>query len=552
LNPIRFSANAARLTKIITVLGRNGFLEFLEQIEVPQSWISRLVPARTERLNVWQRIRVTAEELGPVFVKFAQIVSTRADVLPEPLIEELKRLRDQVKPAPWEQMRPVLERELKGPVEEVFAEFNQTPVAAGSIAQVYCARLRSGEAVAIKAQRPGLRKEIKADLEILHWFAVKMQQHLPELRAYDLPSVVHEAGDSMLHELDFTIEARNTAYFNTTNPEPTEVFSPKVFEHLSTKRVLVLEWIDGITPGAAPLPPGLGAKLAQAGGRSVFHQIMLGGFFHADPHTGNLFVTADGRLCIIDWGMAGQLTRNMRYFLADLFAGIAEQNPEKVVQVVLANATTKRRVDRSRLEKEISIMLRKYPRFDAESGAFGHIMLELLYIFGSNGIRLARDYTLLAKAVLSFEEAGRTLDPAFDIRSCAEPFLKKLGLERWHPQTVASLFYWDWRVAIRNAREIPGTVVRLLRNLEEGEASINFVHRGLDGLRESFEHGVNRLVMAIIIAATLLSSSLIISRASEDTSSLLYWLGEGGFVLSMVLGFWLLYEIIRHGRRPPK
>jgi ubiquinone biosynthesis protein len=331
---------------------------------------------------------------------------------------------------------------------------------------------------------------------------------------------------------------------------PSEIFAPKVFEDLSTKRLLVLEWIDGTAPGAAQLPPGLGAKLAQVGARSTFQQIMLDGFFHADPHTGNMFVTLDDRLCLIDWGMTGQLTRNMRYFLADLFAGIASQNPEKVVQVVLANAITKRRVDSVRLEKEISIMLRKYPRFDADSGAFGHILIDLLYIFGSNGIRLARDYTLLAKAVLAVEEAGKVLDPGFDIRPCAQPFLNKLNVERWHPKTLTKMMYWEWRVALRNAREIPGAMARLLRNLEEGEFGINFVHRGLDGLRESFEHGINRLVMAIIIAATLLSSSLIISRATEGTmGTFLYQLGEWGFVFALVLGFWLLYEIIRHGKK---
>jgi ubiquinone biosynthesis protein len=548
LNPIHFSANAARATKIFAVLARNGFLEFLEQIEAPSSWLSRLIPSRSARLNVWQRIRVTAEELGPVFVKFAQIVSTRADVLPEPLIEELKRLRDQVRPVPWEQMRPVLERELKGPIEEIFAEFDREPVAAGSIAQIYRARLRTGEAVALKVQRPGLRKEIKADLEILHWFALKMQEHLPELSAYDLPTVVNEAGENMLRELDFDIEARNTNHFNATNPYPTEIFSPKVYEKHSTKRLLVLEWIDGASPGAVQLAPAEGARLAHIGGRSIFHQIMLAGFFHADPHSGNLFITSDGRLCLIDWGLAGQLTRHMRYFLADVFDGIAHQDSEKVVRVVLANALTKHRVDPVRLENEISIMLLKYPRFDAASGAFGRVMLELLYIFGSNGIRLARDYSLLAKSVIAIEEVGKTLDPGFDIRSAAEPFLKELSLERWSPKTLASLFYWDVRTALRNARDIPGSVARLMRNLEEGEFSINFVHRGLDEVRESFEHGVNRLVLAIIIAATLLSSSLIISRATEDsTGSFLYTLGKFGFTAALLLGFWLLYEIIRHG-----
>ena len=550
MNPIHFSVNAARLAKILAVLGRNGFLEFLEQIEVPSSWLSRLVPTRRERLNVWQRIRVTAEELGPVFVKFAQIISTRADFLPEPLIEELKLLRNQVRPAPWEQMRPLLERELKGPIEETFDEFDQTPVAAGSIAQVYRAKLRTGEKVALKVQRPGLRKEIKSDLEIIGWFALKMQQHLPELNPYDLPAIVREAGESMMRELDFTFEARNTTHFNASNPHPEQVFSPRVFEQFTTKRLLVLDWIDGVPPEQARLSPELSARAAQNGGRSVFHQIMIAGFFHADPHTGNLFVMPDGRLCLIDWGMAGQLTRHMRYFLADLFAAIADQNPEKVVQVTLANAVTKRWVDPVKLEKEVSLMLRKYQHFDTASGDFGRIVLDLLYIFGSNGIRLARDYSLLAKAALAYEEAGKVLDPAFDLRSVAEPFLKELNLERWHPHTIASLFYWDWRTAIRQAREIPGTMMRLLRNLEEGEASINFVHRGLDELRDSFINGVNRLVLAIIIAATLLSSALIVSRVKEeDLFSFPYIFGTLGFVFAVLFGFWLLYETIRASRK---
>ncbi len=550
MNPIHFSANTVRLAKISAILVRNGFLEFLEQIEAPSSWVTRFVPARHEHLNLWQRIRVTAEDLGPVFVKFAQILSTRADFLPEPLIEELKLLRSQVRPVPWEQMRPLLAHELKGPVENIFSEFDQTPVAAGSIAQVYRARLRSGEAVAIKVQRPGLRKEIKPDLEIIGWFAQRMQQHLPELRAYDLPAIVTEAGESMMRELDFTIEARNTIHFNATNPYPHEVFSPRVFEQYTTKRLLVLDWIDGLPPEQTKLPADVRAKTAASGGRSVFHQIIIAGFFHADPHTGNLFVMPDGRLCLIDWGMAGQLTRNMRYFLADLFAAIAEQNSEKVVRVVLANAITKRRVDTVRLEKEISIVLRKYSHFEASSGAFGHIMLDLLYVFGSNGIRLARDYALLAKSVVAYEEAGKVLDPTFDIRRVAEPFLKKLSLERWHPHTIASLFYWDWRVALRNAREVPGTLMRLLRNLEEGEASINFVHRGLDGLRTSIEDGVNRLVLAIIVAAMLLSCSLIVARVDPDNlGKFPYDIAEYFFLAAILFGCWLMYETLRSHKR---
>ncbi len=547
LNPLHTLNNLVRFTEIVAVLIRNGFREFLEQIETPRSWLSKRTPLATTRLNLWQRIRVTAEELGPTVVKFAQVLSTRADVLPEPLIQELKRLRNQVKPVPWETMRPFLEHELKGPVGEIFAEFDNVPRAAGSIAQVYRARLHTGEWVAVKAQRPGLRKDMKADLEIIHWFAQKMQLHLPELRAYDLPAIVDETGENMLLELDFTIEARNAFHFNHTNPDPLEIFAPVVYDAYTTKRVLVMEWVEGVEPAQVNLPPPVRAQLAINGGRSIFRQIVLTGFFHSDPHTGNLLITADARICLIDWGQAGQLTRHMRYFLADLYSAISDDDPEKVVRVVLANAITKRRVDPVRLEKDVCLMLRKYSEEDL-GREFGRVMLDLIYVFGSNGIRLARDYTMLAKAVLAIEEVGKILDPNFDVRSVSDPYLRELNVERWHPNTIARLVYWDWRGALRHAREIPGTIVRLLRNLEEGEFGINFVHKGLDGLRTTIENGVNRLVLAIIIAATLLSSSLIVSRVSAaDLDTFPYILGKYGFVAAMLFGFWLLYETVRAG-----
>lgn len=554
LNPLHTINNLVRFTEIVAVLIRNGFREFLEQIETRPSLFAKhpslaAERAHTERLNMWQRIRVTAEDLGPTFVKFAQVLSTRADVLPEPLIRELKLLRNQVRPAPWEKIRPVLERELKGPVSEVFAEFDPIPVASGSIAQVYKARLHSGEYVAVKAQRPGLRKEMKADLEIIGWFAQKMQQHLPELRAYDLPTVVQEAGESMLLELDFTFEARNTDFFNQINPYPEKIFAPKVFAAFTTARVLVLEWVEGVEPAKVTFPQDVRARLAADGGRSVFNQIMISGFFHSDPHSGNLLITPDARIGLIDWGQAGQLTRHMRYFLADLFAAISADDPEKVVRVVMANALTKRRVDSSLLEKDVTVMLRKYAGKD-KGKELGRIILDLLYVFGFHGIRLARDYAMLAKAVLAIEEVGETLDPTFDIQSVANPFLKELNVERWHPHTLARLLYWDWRSTLRHAREIPGTIMRLMRNLEEGEFSINFVHKGLDGLRTTIENGVNRLVLAIIIAAILLSSSLIVSRVSaQDLDTFPYVLGKYGFVAAMLFGFWLLYETVRAGPR---
>ncbi len=549
MNLIHLTTNTVRIAEISTILVRNGFLEFLEQIEAPSSWFSRFVSPRHDHLNIWKRIRVTAEDLGPTFVKFAQVLSARPDVLPQPLIDELKKLRDQVRPVVWEQMRPALERELGDSIESVFAEFNSTPVASGSIGQVYRARLKSGEAVAVKIQRPGIRKEIRADFEIITWFAQQMQTRVPELRAYDLPAIVAEASDGITQELDFAIEARNADFFNSVNPHPEEIFAPKVFDAFTTKRLLVFAWVDGVAPDKITAPPEERARLAAIGGRSIFHQIFIAGFFHADPHSGNIFVTPDGRLCLIDWGLAGQLTRHMRYFLADVFSGVSNQDAEKVVQAALANAISKRRIDPVRLEKDVQMVLRKYQRDLSASENIGKVMLDLLYVFGSNGIRLARDYSLLTKAVIAIEETGKTFDPTFDINGIAQPFLRKLGLDRWSPKTLLGLAYWDLRAAVRQLRELPGGLQRLLRNLEEGETTINFVHRGLDGLRTTLEHGVNRLVLAIIIAAILLSSSLIVARVGPETSGPLYKISEYGFIFALLFGLLLLYETWRHGRK---
>lgn len=551
MNPLDFLSNAGRAKEITTTLIRYGFGDLLEQMGLPKKWIERLAPAEHQTLTFDQRVRIVCEELGTTFIKLGQFLSNRPDVLPEPLISELKLLRDKVRPTPFEEMKPVLIAELNGETEEFFSEFDPNPVACGSLGQVYWARLReTGAEVAVKVQRPNIRRTIRSDFEMIGWLARQINEHVEELRPYDPPTLVEQARLALLQELDFSLEARNAEFFNRINPHPDQIFAPRVYSRFTTSRLVVTEFVHGTTPDRMAMPPEKAVSLARIGATSAFHQIVIAGFFHADPHTGNTLLTADGRICLLDWGLAGHLTREMRYFLADLFSGIAQQNSEKVVRVASQMAERRIRVDRARLEKEVSFVLRKY---QAQSGDqilchLGLIMVDLLYVFGMNGIHLARDYSLLAKAVLTVEENGRALDPEFDIRAVAEPFLQQLTWERWNPLNIGRQTWWSVHEMLTQLRDLPGETQRLLRHLADGEVKIRMEHTGIRDLGSAMDSIANRLTVAIITAALLIGSSLVITTGVTP----LIWgypaIGILGYLSSTVFGIWLIIDIIRHSR----
>jgi len=503
-------------------------------------------------MSTWQRIRVVFEELGPTFVKFGQILSARPDLLPEPLITEFKQLRNQVTPLPWKEMEPIFLAEINGDPKTCFSSFNPAPVACGSMAQVYAAELGPENIkVAVKIQKPNIKKAIKADLEIIGWLARQVDQKVDDLKPYEIPSIVKETARGIMQELDFTIEARNATLFNTLNPEPETVFAPKVFDDFTTSRLTVTEWIEGLPPDKLAVDVDIAKRLAVMGGNSVFHQIVIAGFFHADPHGGNILVTPDHRLCFIDWGLAGLLTREMRYFLADLFSAIASMDAEKVMRTVTVKAVTKKRIDRSLLEKEVSFILRQYQARFQRNEAIGRIMFDLLYIFGKNGIQLARDYSLLAKAIISIEETGLTLDPTFDIRKIAGPYLQKLNYERWNPVNVLKSTYWSFQSHFSRLRELPGDMQRFFRHLEDGDITFTMKHEGLNRVSSAFDSGINRLVLGIIVSALLIASSMIISSTIQSQPNLFALptsIGTLGYALSFFFGIVLIYDIIRHGR----
>lgn len=546
MKPFNYLANAVRAPEIVAILVRWGFEDLLLQLDMPQFLLKNLVRKKVTHLTAYERMRNACEELGPIFVKFGQILSTRPDRLPEPLVMELKKLRSEVETQPFDKIKPVALKALDCELKDVFAEFDPEPIAAGSLGQVYRAKLLStGEQVAVKIQRSDIHKTISADMEIIGWFARQLHTRIEDLRPYNLPSLLREAEKRLEEELDYRNEADNAEIFIALNTEQPNVYAPKVYRELSSRRLLVTEWVEGFAPDKIALQPEEAKKVARMGGKSIFHQIVGTGFFHADPHPGNMLITAEQKICFIDWGQAGQITMKMRYHLADLFAAITSRDADKVIRVAEQMSVNNQRIDRRRLEKEITFLLNKHRKFGPSGTKMGTVGLEMLYLFGSNGIEVSPDYALLSKSILCVEETARILDPNFDIQQVARPYLEKLNKERWSFASIRRQTIYPLLSIFGSLQRIPENMQRILQKVEDEELQFNFHHTGTEDLQETFNASMNRLTVGIIIGSLLIGSSLVITTGVKPLLFGYPAFGILGFLVSGLLGLYIVVSTLR-------
>ncbi len=550
IKPIEFISNAVRAKEIVAVLARNGFADLLQKLDLPPRILSAFGTSAMVKRSLWERVRLALEQLGPTFIKIGQLLSTRPDVIPEALIGELRKLQESVPPSPFSEIEPIIEEGLGQPLSEVFDSFEEEAAAGASMAQVHFATLAdTGERVAVKVQRPGLDKIIDADFDILLWFARQAHERLDDLRPYDLPGVVQTLREGLEQELDFRREARNIQFFTLQNSFPEEICAPKVFEDLCSRRVLVMERIDGQRLSEIEQGSDLAKRVARIGSRSLFHQILINGFFHADPHAGNLRLLDEKRLCLLDWGLTGQLTRRMRFGMVDLFLSFIRGDAEQVARTAMGLADSGDPVDRRALERQIMFSMREHYDPATGQGDIGRAVLQLLYIFGRNGIDLSRDYSLMAKAILSVEETGKALDSEYNLKTEFEPVLLDLIRERRSP----------WRM-LRDAREsimqgldyiqsLPDEVYRILKKIEKDNLKLNLQHRGLEELDNTISDASNKITLGIILGCLIMGSSLIITTKIPPLLFGYPIIGLIGFVLSMALGVWVAVDILRGGRK---
>ena len=546
-----------RYRQIITVLFKYGFGDLVDRLHVGQyleigmQMVSRKRRERVEKLTRSERLRMALEELGPTFVKMGQILSSRPDLIPVEFIEELSKLQDSVPPFPFSQVREIIETELTSPIDEIFQRFEETPLAAASIGQVHRAQLKDGENVIIKVQRPGIRATIEVDLEILLHLATLIERHIEEWEIHQPTRIVEEFASSLEKEIDYTIEASNAERFARQFIGNSSVYVPRIFMETTTKQVLTMEFIDAIKASEIDKLDNEGLDrsiIASRGADLILEQVFKHGFFHADPHPGNVFIMPDNIICYLDFGMMGRVDRYAREHFADIVYGYVRRDESKIADAILKVVEWDREPDRRILERDINDFVESYLYKPLKELHIGDILQKLLELITNHGLRLPADIFLMIKAMAQVEGLGLVLDPDFDMTERAAPFIKRIKLERLSPKRVVGDFLESGGDLVQLLKDIPGELRTILKQLRQGKASIVFEHRGLENVISGLDRSSNRIASSLIISSLIIGSSLIIRTKIGPFLFGFPILGLVGFSIAGIFGIGLLISILRSGK----
>ena len=546
-----------RYRQIITVLFKYGFGDLVDRLHVGQyleigmQMVSRKRRERVEKLTRSERLRMALEELGPTFVKMGQILSSRPDLIPVEFIEELSKLQDSVPPFPFSQVREIIEAELTSPIDEIFQKFEETPLAAASIGQVHRAQLKNGDDVIVKVQRPGIRAIIEVDLEILLHLATLIERHIEEWEIHRPTRIVEEFASSLAKEIDYTIEASNAERFARQFTGNSSVYVPRIFMETTTKQVLTMEFIDGIKASEIDKLDNAGLDrsiIASRGADLILEQVFKHGFFHADPHPGNVFIMPDNVICYLDFGMMGRVDRYAREHFADIVYGYVRRDESKIADAILKVVEWDKEPDRRVLERDISDFVESYLYKSLKDLHIADILQKLLELITTHGLRLPPDIFLMIKAMAQVEGLGLVLDPDFDMTERAAPFIKHIKLARLSPKRVVGDFLESGGDLVQLLKDIPGELRTILKQLRQGKASVIFEHRGLENLISGLDRSSNRIASSLIISSLIIGSSLIITTKIGPFLFGFPILGLAGFSIAGIFGIGLLISILRSGR----
>ncbi len=543
-----------RFKDIVLILIKYGFGDIIARLDLPE----RLFPFYTKssyasHKNPWERIRLVLEELGPTFIKLGQMLSLRTDLIPTPLAKELSKLEDEVPPEDFANIQAHIEKSYDKALHDIFSDFEPEPIAAASLAQVHKAILRADKTVvAVKIQRPGIRQTIKNDLHIMAGLARQIHERIESLQIYDFPRLVKEFNKSLMHELDFEREARNIRLAQANFFADPNLYIPKVFSEITTSRVLVMELIQGSKlRKAVELPSEVKKKLAVNGIRTSLKQILEDGFFHADPHPGNIIVLDNARFSLLDWGMVGRITPHTRFKLLTLIEGIVDKDSEIVLDVLLSLSQKpsyqeyEQVIDKESLQRELLDLLDDYHSLPLKDINLGHLLSEIIDIMRNYNILIRSDLAMMIKALVTSEGTARLLFPDLDIVAEAEPYVKKIARKRYAPNMIRRQIQRNLGNYLQLQKDMPLQLNHILGKMERGEFSIGFEHKRLEGLRQTLERITNRLTLGIITASMIIGSSMIITTGIRPFIFGYPALGLVGYLLSACVGGWLAIDIIR-------
>lgn len=550
--------NINRLRQIVNILIKYGFDYFVKQLGLMNlitkgEKILRLKPSKVDQMSLPMRARLTLEELGPTFVKLGQILSTRPDIIPQEYIRELEKLQDKVPPYSYDLVEKMVQKELRANVSDLFQSFDEKPFAAASLGQAHKAILKEDKVkVVVKVQRPDIEKIIETDLDILFQLARLTEKYIPESRLYDPVGVAEEFAKTIRMELNYGTEGRNAERFRKNFKEDKTVYIPKIYWELSSKRILTMECIEGIKINHLKELDKAGydrKKIAENGAKAFMKQMLIDGFFHADPHPGNILVMEKEIIGFMDFGMMGKIDEESREKYIDLLIAVLEYDSNKILAGMLElGFTSQETIDTRSLKIDIEDILAQYYDKALKEIKLGEFITQLVQISIKYHIKMPAELTLIGKSLLTIEGIGLALDPDFNLTEIAKPYVKEIILERKSPQRLLLKLSNDLSEFYHLMVLIPRQLSKTLKKMEEGIFKLELQHRGLENLINALDKATNRLSYSLILVAIIIGSSLIMQTDKGPQFMGFPVIGVIGFLISGILGLGLVIMILRSGK----
>lgn len=551
MSMLQFVRHAGRYREMLSVLVKFGFREFFEDarldllLDRSRRAFHRSPSDEIQRMGRPKRLRLALEELGPTFIKLGQVLSTRPDILPPEYIQEFRHLQDDVPAVPWPQIKQQLIDDL-GDLDEYLDSIEEESMAAASMAQAHRAVLKDGGPIVLKILRPGIARIVRQDLEILHDVAEWVGKHHPDL-AFDPVAVVEEFQQAMSYELDLMHEARNIESFRRRLDDEPGTYFPEVYWSVTRSRLLGLEEIKGVQLShwkQADLSQEERKKIVELGAGSILRQVLDIGFFHADPHPGNLFWLPDKRLCFIDCGMAGRVDRETVNELANLLYGVSSSDIDKVYEAFISlGGVREESISPRAVRRDLQDFMDQFTGVSFEKIHMSAVLQAFSDGLRKHHIQCPGDIILMIKALSTIEGVGEELDPSFDLIAFARPHLEALVKQQYSREAIWSRLKNSTTKYLKLVEGLPSRVSTILDRFSRNEIRVSLDVEGLERLNRTVHHSSRQISYTLLIAAMIMASSVLVLADSRATGhSLLGWIGFVGFLASFLMAAFVLME----------
>ncbi|MEW6535399.1 MAG: AarF/ABC1/UbiB kinase family protein [Candidatus Auribacterota bacterium] len=554
-------ADLKRLRHVTQVLIKHGFGYLVQQVFAHdhffarqlRRWklVTRVLNPPDPSISLGERLRTVMEELGPTYIKLGQILSTRPDLIPIEICEELGKLQDSVPSIPYEKIVPQFKQAFGKKPEELFTVFHHEPIGAASLAQVHTAVLPDGTEVIVKVQRPGIEEVIGSDIGLLRQIADLTNRHMPGLRAYDLPGVVEQFAKTVAREIDFDVEARSIDTFRKNFKNHPHVYIPRVFHEFSAERILTLEQLHGQklrTFISTETSVQRKKRIARYGARAVLQQVFIHGFFHADPHPGNVFVLKDDTIGFVDFGMIGRLNPQLRSIVGDMLVGLVDHDIDRLIETYRKLNMINDSIDIHKFKSDMEEFIDQYYEIPVSQIRMDKVLMNALILIRTYDIRVPRELYLMIKTMIIAEGIAHQLDPQFDMIAQTKPFAARMIRQRYHPSAIMNYTKKMTHELFELISIAPKELKQILYMVRKGELKLEFEHYGLENLIHELDRSSNRIAFSLVIASLIVGSSLIMLTRTGPLYLGMPVLGLVGYILAAVMGFGLAWAILRSGK----